>query len=410
MRVLHVNKFFHPRAGAETSFLQTRRLLLERGHEVLDFAMRHPENLHSPYEAHFAPFRSYDGTGGIARRGHDAVASVYSVSARRCLAGLLEERAPDVAHLHNVYHQLSLSVVDELRARGVPIVMTLHDWKVACPAYTLYTEGAPCRRCPRGSVVNSIRHRCVKDSAAASTLAAAEAAVARARHTYAKIDRFIAPSRFAIEVAEMGGVPRDRVLLVPNFLPEDELAGAPSRRDRGPRIFYAGRLDPTKGLRELFLAFARLPPQVELRIAGSGELEDEVRDVARRDPRIAYLGRLSRDEVFAEYAAARAVVMPSVWEENGPLVLLEAQACGTPLIVSDRGGPREFVAHGETGLVVDPRDTESLANAMARLALDPELAARWGERARSRVLSEHNADRHYGCLLNAYSEAIAARD
>jgi len=107
-------------------------------------------------------------------------------------------------------------VVDELARRRVPIVLTLHDWKIACPAYTLFTEGAPCRRCVGGSVANAVRHRCVKGSVAASAIATAEAALARQRDTYGKIERFIAPSRFAVDVARMSGVEPRRIAHVPN--------------------------------------------------------------------------------------------------------------------------------------------------------------------------------------------------
>ena len=240
MRVLQVNKFFHPRAGAETAFLQTRDLLRAEGHDVIDFAMRHRDNLPSPYASFFAPERSYEPDGGAIRRTRDAVSSVYSLQARRALARLLDAHRPNVAHLHNVYHQLTLSLVDELAARRIPIVLTLHDWKIVCPAYTLFTEGAPCRRCPSGSVINAIRHRCVKGSTAASALAAGEAAIARRRGTYGKVQRVIAPSRFGIAVAELAGIHPNRVDYVPNFLPDAELAGNVPAADH--RLLYAGRL------------------------------------------------------------------------------------------------------------------------------------------------------------------------
>src|SRR5262245_39238650 len=237
--------------------------------------MRHPANLPSPYERYFAPARSYAGDGGLVRRVGDAASSVYSWKARRALGALLDVRRPDVAHLHNVYHQLTLSVVDELARRRIPIVLTLHDWKIACPAYTLFTEGRPCGRCVHGSVANAVVHRCVKSSRAASGLAATEAAIARHRDTYGKVQRFIAPSRFAAGVAGMAGVERRRVDYVPNFLADAELAAEPSDGTREPIFFAAGRLDATKGVRELLSAFARVEG-AQLRIAGGGELEGEV--------------------------------------------------------------------------------------------------------------------------------------
>jgi glycosyltransferase involved in cell wall biosynthesis len=406
--VLQVNKFFHPRAGAETAFLQTRDLLSAHGHEVVDFAMRHPANLDSPYERYFAPSRAYEGGGRLDRRVRDAASSVYSWKARRSLAALLDARRPDVAHLHNVYHQLTLSVIDELARRRVPIVLTLHDWKLACPAYTLFTDGAPCRRCVRGSVVNAVVHRCVKGSALASGLAAAEAAIARRRGSYAKVQRFIAPSRFAAGVAGMAGVAPDRVAYVPNFLTDAELSARPPEGAREPAFLYAGRLDETKGIRQLLDAFARVEaPAATLRVAGAGPLEDDVRAAAVRDRRIAYRGRIERAEVLRELERARAVVLPSIWEDNGPLAILEAQARGAALVVTDRGGPPEFVRDGQSGLVVPAEDVEALAGALRRLAADPELAGRLGERGRRDVEAEHSARRHYERLLTVYSQAIS---
>ncbi len=408
MRILQVNKFFHPRDGAETAFLQTRDLLRAEGHDVIDFAMRHADNLPSPYESFFAPERRYEPAGGVVRRTRDAASSVYSLQARRALARLLDAHRPDVAHLHNVYHQLTLSLVDELAARRIPIVLTLHDWKVACPAYTLFTKGAPCRRCPSGTVINAIRHRCVKGSTAGSALAAGESQLARRRGTYGKVQRVIAPSRFGVAIAKLAGIRPSRAEYVPNFLPDAELTASSPAADHGPRLLYAGRLHETKGIRPMLAAFAHVRAPASLRIAGSGELEHEVRSAAGQDSRIQYLGRLPRPQLYEEFEKARCVVLPSLYEDNGPFVILEAQAKAKALIVTDRGGPSEFVRCGETGLVVDPEDVASLAAAMERMARDMEAAREWGHRAQVRVREEHSASRHYERLFSVYNTAIAA--
>lgn len=405
MRVLQVNKFFHPRAGAETAFLQTRELLRAHGDEVIDFAMSHPDNLPSPYSAFFAPERSYED-GSTAQRARDALSSIYSVSTRRALSRLLDAHRPDVAHLHNIYHQLTLSLVDELAQRRIPMVLTIHDWKVACPAYTLFTEGAPCRRCPTSGVTNAIRHRCVKGSVGASAVAATEAALTHHRRTYGKIQRFIAPSRFGGSIAQLAGIEPRRVEYIPNFLPDAEFTSTTTAANVGSSLFYAGRLDVTKGIRPLLDAFARVRAPAQLRIAGSGEMEQDVHIAASRDARIAHLGRLSRTEVYRELERARAVVLPSLYEDNGPLIILEAQARARAMIVTDRGGPPEFVRCNETGLVVDPEDTAQLAAAMERMLSDEDAARGWGARARERVVREHNAGRHYDALVRVYDAAI----
>lgn len=407
--VLLVNKFFHPRAGAETAFLHTRDLLHGRGHRVIDFAMQHPANLNSEQEQHFAPRREYEGDddrGGV-RKAVDGVSTVYSWGARRSLARLLDEERPDVAHLHNVYHQLTLSIVDELQARDIPIVQTLHDWKIACPAYTLFRDGGPCRLCPESGVVNAVRHRCLKGSRAASALAAAEAALAHRRHTYEKIGLFLAPSAFAGDVARLAGMPPETIRRLPYFLPDPEVVLEVDTSLRTDPVFlFSGRLEETKGVLDLLAAFGRIRGSAVLRIAGWGPLEPVAHEAAARDPRIEVLGRVPRERVLAEASRARALVLPSIWEDNWPLAILEAQARGTPVIASDRGGLPECVEHGVDGLTVRAGDVDGLAEAIDRLAADPLLAAGMGEHARARVLRDHRADDHYVDLVAAYEHVI----
>lgn len=407
--VLLVNKFFRPGAGAETAFLHTRGLLRERGHRVIDFAMKHPSNLASDQERYFAPRREYDAAEKRTTLGKvvDGATTVYSFGARRALARLLDEERPDVAHLHNVYHQLTLSIVDELSARDIPVVQTLHDWKIACPAYTLYRDGGPCRLCPESGVLNAVRHRCLKNSRAASALAAAEAALAHRRRTYEKINLFLAPSGFAGEVAQLAGTSPERIRRLPYFLPDSEVILEVETAPRpNPVFLFAGRLEETKGVKDLLAAFSRVPGEAVLRIAGWGPLEPMAREAAGRDPRIDFLGRVPRERVLSEAARARALVLPSVWEDNWPLAILEAQARGTPVIASDRGGLAECVATGVDGLTVRAGDVEALAGAIERLAADPGLAAHMGREARARVMRDHRADEHYVALMAAYEHVI----
>jgi glycosyltransferase involved in cell wall biosynthesis len=406
VKVLLVNKYLYSRAGAETALLHTRDLLLANGHEVIDFAMTHPENLSSRYEGFFAPSRSYDGGGAaaVAQRVRDGAATIYSVGARRALVRLLNTVRPDVAHLHNIYHQLTFSIVDELASRGIPMVQTIHDWKIACPAYTLFTEGAPCRRCPESNVLKAVRHRCVKDSVAGSSIAAVEAAVAHKRGSYHRVATYIAPSDFARSVVMLAGIPAEQVRRLTYLFPREELAPT-SQLPREPLFFHAGRLDETKGVRQLLAAFAATPANARLEVAGWGALEDEVRAAAARDARITFLGRLPRETVLERLSHSRALLLPSIWEDNCPLIMLEAQARSTPAIVSDRGGPREFVRDGEHGFVIDPEDTATFARRIADMTEDAETGAALGARGHQRLLAEHDPDLHYRDLMTIYNGA-----
>jgi glycosyltransferase involved in cell wall biosynthesis len=188
-------------------------------------------------------------------------------------------------------------------------------------------------------------------------------------------------------------------------MPEAEIGETPSDLPRGATFFHGGRLEQTKGVRQLLAAFGQVEVSARLVIAGWGELEGAVRAAARRDRRIEFVGRVSRAEVMDLLSTSRALLLPSIWEDNCPLVMLEAQARGTPAIVSDRGGPPEFVVDGEHGFVVDPDDTAAFATCITRLAVDPRLAAAMGARARRRLIDRHNASSHYDGLMTIYREA-----
>ena len=413
MRILQIHKFFYPHAGSETVLFHTRDLLIRNGHEVVDFAMEHPENLASPYQQFFAPRREYlDVSRPLPARARDAIASVYSLAARGRLRSLLGQTRPDVAHIHIIYHQLTMSIVDELARANVPMVMTLHDYKIGCPAYVLYRDGSPCHDCTNGAIYNVVRHNCIKGSRPASLLAGLEAAVSRLTGKYHKIDAYICPSAFVGEVAIETGIPRDRVHVLPNFLPEDEVHEPVGSLGESPRFFFAGRLEEVKGIGDLLEAFAEGDPGLgTLVIAGAGgSLEPAVRDAAARGDNIEYLGRLDREEVLQQLRIARAAVLPSRWDENNPMSILEARTLGIPVIVSDRGGLPEMVADGVDGLVVPAGDVRALRKALGALAANRDTAERLGRVGLERFRRENTAASHYETLMKVYTAARARHD
>src|SRR3954451_17424374 len=411
MRILQVHKFFYPHAGSETVLFHTRKLLTERGHVVLDFAMEHPDNVESDYSKYFPRRREYtDGSRPLSLRAWDAAASVYSVGAKRSLRRLLEREKVDVAHLHIVYHQLTMSVVDELAAAGIPVVMTLHDYKIGCPAYVLYRDGKPCYDCASGGAAGVVRHKCVKGSRAASVIAGAEAMVAHRLRKYDKVDMYVCPSGFAGDIAIRTGVDPRRVRVIPNFLPDDEVREPVDRLASDPEFFFAGRLEEVKGIGELLEAFESGSAGMgKLVVAGAGgDLEVRVKKAAERTPAIDYRGRWTRDEVREQLRRSRAAVLPSRWNENNPMSILEARSLGVPVVVSDRGGLPEMVSDGADGLVVEAGDVLGLRQAMTTLAEDRGLAERFGATGRERFLRENTAEAHYRALLGVYDEVGAA--
>jgi glycosyltransferase involved in cell wall biosynthesis len=405
MRVLLANKFFRPGAGAETAFFATRGLLQEAGHDVVDFGMAGADNAPTPYASYFAPARSYDGSGRLVKRVGDAVASIYSPSARAAIRRLIRDTRPDVAHLHNIYHQLTLSIVDELAAQGVPTVLTLHDYKIVCPSYSLFTEGQRCRRCVDGHTFHVVPHRCIKGSVAASALGAVETAVARARHSYEQVDELISPSRFLADLAACR-VPTERVHVLPNFLPIDELSEPVAAADRDRVVFYAGRLEEVKGLGPLVAAFRDYDTGgTRLVVAGDGPLRAEIEAVARQVDRIEYVGRLTRAEVDGRLRRAAGLVVPSIWEENCPMIVLEARVAGTPVIAARGGGLSELITDGVDGLLCEPADPAAIAVAVRRLADDAAARAAMAAAGQQRFRRDHAPAAHLAGLERVYAAA-----
>jgi glycosyltransferase involved in cell wall biosynthesis len=408
MRVLQVNKFLYGGAGAETVMFRTADLLRAHGHEVSFFAMQDPRNVPCAESKYFPRGRYYDAQHGLISSARDAASSIYSLDARRALRRLLHDQRPDVAHLHNVYHQLTLSVVDELAAQAIPIVMTLHDYKPVCPSYVLYTDGAPCHRCVTGHPGHAVAHRCIKGSRAASAVGAAEALLARTRKLYERIDAFISPSRYLADVMVEGGLPEERMHVIPNFVADEQFReGFPPKVTGTPIVLFVGRLEEVKGVRVLLEAARLVGPDVTVIVVGHGPLEVEVQQAADEGI-VDYLGRRNWDEIAQLMDQARALVVPSLWEENCPMVVLEAGARGCPVVASDRGGLRELVHHGEDGLLFAAGDVGALSDALLKLISDDVLLARLRVTRSARTRAQNTSNAYMPLLLRVYNAALEA--
>jgi glycosyltransferase involved in cell wall biosynthesis len=403
VRVLLANKYYGRRGGAESVVLQTQRLLEGAGHEVIPFAMLYDGGEQSEWSEFFVPGREYF-EGSIVRRVGDSLAAIYSFDARRRLRKLLGVAGVDVAHLHNVYHQLSLSVVDELRAARVPIVMTLHDYKAACPNYQLLTHDGLCQRCVGDGYWHAVRHRCLKGSIAGSTVAAVEAYLNRFRRQYGKIDLFVAPSGFLRDVMVRAGLPAARIAVLPNAVSvEDRPRPMPSR----PRFVYFGRLSNEKGLDAVLDASKQVPQDVEIALFGTGPQEPQLRQRVELEGLPVQLGGfVSTGVLTEELRRATAALLPSQWYENCPMSVLEAGAMGVPTIASEIGGIPELISTGVDGLLIPPGDVDALATAMTDLADKPERAEALGAAAHARVAERHNESLYVEALVDHYRAVL----
>jgi glycosyltransferase involved in cell wall biosynthesis len=417
--LLLVNKFYHdvgPAGGVGRYLLQEEEDLAARGWRVVPFAMADEHARRSAWERYFVRARDYRRPRWSASAPGDALSLIWNREAARNLEALIAAARPDAVHLHNVYHHLSPSILPVLRRHRLPVVMTLHDLRLLCPAIHMLRRGEVCERCRGGRFHQAVLGPCVKDSRPASLLAALETAHHTWRRLYpATVARFLCPSAFYVAKYREWGFPAERLEHLPNFV--DLAAWRPLPRAAADGCLYFGRLSREKGLATLLRAHARWTaaraaaggsPPPPLRLAGSGPQMEELRRLAAGlpDARIEFLGPLAPDDLRREIARARFTVLPSEWYENGPLALLESLAAGVPVVGAAIGGIPEHLRPGRNGVLFAPGDEADLARALDEADRLPATA-----RAEARLAAEQLYGRrgHMDRLEAVLGEAIAQR-
>jgi glycosyltransferase involved in cell wall biosynthesis len=405
MRVLLIGNHWTPGpGGAETMLAGTAQTLRDQGHLVFPFAVRESATLDTPL-IDLLPAAA----GASARtRFAQAWAGTWSPAAYRATSAAIAAARPDIAQVHHVYERLTTSTLDALRAGGIPTVHVLHDYKAVCPNYRLYRGGAPCTECLNGSYFQVARHRCLEGSRWRSVAAAVEGYAATGRQLYHRVDRLIAPSAFLRDRVVEGGLPRERISVLPNPV---AAAPEPSAAPADPPYFvYAGRLVAEKGLDVLLDAARALPPRTRIRIIGGGRLAGRLGERVRleRLP-VDLLGAQPPPVVAAQIRGAVAALLPALWWENCPMAVLEAAAQGVPVVACAVGGIPELVHSGDNGLLVPPNDPTALTDAMRELLDDPALVRRLGVAGWRRVRDRHDPQDYGRKLTSVFDEVIAAR-
>ena len=426
MRVLMVNAFHWLKGGVERTVFDETRWLEAAGYEVAHFAIRDPRNVPSPFEEQFAPPADYGESTPAWRQLGQLARAIWSAPAGRALAGLLYAVRPEVAHVHAPSRYLTPSVIAELHRMGVPIVMTLHDFKPWCTNRVLFARGEVCERCRGGHHWHAVTTGCVQRSHLKSLVGAIEAYEHDRRRAYAPIRLWIAPSRFVRDKAiELGAdAARMRVLVhgvealpvsEPAWVgsshmsrqaePQPPASAAPDLPERF--ALYAGRLSEEKGVR-LLPALAREIAPVPLVVAGGGPLAAWLAECPEAEPgsgTLRLLGHLDAVTLAQVRARAAVVLVPSLFPETFGYAVAEAQMDARPVVASRIGALTELVEHEVTGLLVTPGDGVALAQATKRVLAGP-AAARWGEAARARAQAAFAPDAHTRGLRALYEEAM----
>lgn len=406
MKILYCNKYNFRFSGTEVYLFELMDLMRSHGHLAELFSMADPRGEATRYEKYLVPPVNFKATPmGRMTRLRLAGHAVYSTQARQCLRGMIAAFRPDLAHVRNIYHHLSPSVLWELKAQGVPVIYHLNDFKLICPSYNLVAHGCACEACRGGRFSNVVTQRCYAGGRSQAAVLAAEAYVHRWLGTYQKcVDQFVAPSQFVKEKLVQHGFAESRITVIRHFhrLPEQAFPSP-----HGGPILYFGRLSPEKGVAGLVRAMQHVRG-VQLQIAGDGPLRRELETLAfdLKLVNVQFLGQLFGRELDRVIAASRFTVMPSLAYETFGKSILESFAWGRAVIASDLGSRRELVHHGENGLLFEPGNEEQMAETIAHLADRPRLAEAMGAAGRRLVETEHAPEQHYRAMAGLYERVV----
>jgi glycosyltransferase involved in cell wall biosynthesis len=389
-KILLVHNFYQQPGGEDYAFLAEADLLRSHGHDVREYV---------------------DDNRRLGQIGHTALGcgTVWSASSCRRLHNVLEKWQPDVTHFHNTFPLISPGAYWTCREAGVPVVQTLHNYRLVCPAGLLSRNGRPCEECldtmaPWPGIV----HACYRETRALTALVSVMLVTHRLLGTWAgKVDVYVALSEFAKRKFIQGGLPAERIVVKPNFVVSDPGPRCAS----GDYALFVGRLAREKGVRLLLNAWAMLRTLIPLHVVGDGPLRNELEAESSKkgNSQIRFLGKKERSEIFGLIKGARFLVFPSECYENFPLVIAEAFACGVPVIASRLGAMQEIVEEDRTGLHFTPGNAKELRDEVEWAWTHPEQLAEMGRAARAEYEVKYTAELNYARLMAIYSVVIGSR-
>ena len=403
MKILLINKFLYPKGGDAISTLTTGKILEAHGHEVVFWGMDHPDNPAYPYKDYFISQVDYESSNGFSVKARTAMNILYSFEAKKKMAALLKNFQPDMVHLNNFAHQISPSILDAIKDHHIPVVMTMHDYKMVCPTYSMLCKGKVCERCMGGRFYRCGINRCTKGSLFKSMVNVAEMYLHhRVLHIYDKIDLYISPSRFLkYKAAEMGL--KGEVAYLPNCV--DVFGFEPGFEWQEKSIVYVGRLSNEKGVETLIDAVNGI--DIKLKIIGDGPLRGYLEEKIKAGAitNVDFLGYRTGQDLHNEIRNSMFLVIPSECYENNPLTVIEAFALGKPVLGARIGGIPELVRDYETGLTYTSGDVVDLKEKITQMLENKEKIPEMGKNARSLVERELNAEVYYHNLMAIYQKA-----
>ncbi|MBA3914319.1 MAG: glycosyltransferase family 4 protein [Acidobacteriales bacterium] len=394
MKILVIHNGYRVPGGDQVVVDQECKLLRAGGHEVVLYYRSNKET------------ESYTGLKQLVVLKQ----MLWAGDVRHEIADLVRSEKPDIAHIHNTFIVISPSIYSALHGAGVPVVQSLHDYRLFCPAAFFYRHGHTCEECVDHGVWRGVLHACYRESRGATAAVAATLVLHHGAGTWANnVDRFIALTQFAREKFIRAGLPAERISVKPNFIYADY---SPNAEHDSDYAIYAGRLAPEKGVDVLLRAWSKVKERIPLLIVGDGPSLPGLRSLAEDLglKNIDFAGRLSWDQTLGAMQKARFLLFPSVSYEGFPMTIVEAFACAKSVICTRLGSMPEIVQHGRTGLTFEPGSVDEFADRIDWALANPQELRAMGKEARKEYEHRYSPETNYKLLMGIYQRAMRERN
>ncbi|WP_293966159.1 glycosyltransferase [uncultured Eubacterium sp.] len=399
MRILLVNKFHYLRGGSEKYYFELAKLLKDHGHTVAFFSMKNENNIKTGDREYFVD--EIDMNTGSK---FEALNVIYSKKNKALMEKALEEFKPDIVHINNFQRQLSASIIDAVKEKNIPLIMTAHDLNPICPASIMLYNGEVCEDCITKGYTSCIKKKCIKNSMLKSVLGYIEKKYYDLHKIFCKVDCIISPSEFNKNQLLKGKLKCNDITVIHNFVNETKKTDY----TLGDGAFYFGRLSKEKGILNLIEAINNIPG-ARLIIAGDGPERENIQAYIKEhklENRITLLGYLNQNDIRENIRKCRFVTVPSIWYENCPYSILETMEIGKPIIGSKIGGIPELIQDGINGFTYEHNDVTKLTNILMKLFGNDETVKQFSKNSKQIFIQNYSAEAYYNKLMTVYNKYI----
>jgi len=411
MNILIANWKWDEGGGDWTYIKNIIELYTKKGHHIIPFSTKDGRNGPSAFSEYYVERLDYESISKkkTLKNSYDVLCrSIYSKDSRSKIFQLLRKNRVDLAHLNNIHNHLTPSIIPVLKKKNVPIIWTLHDYKIMCPNATLYNKSGLCEKCQAHNYLFCLFNRCKRNSYSASLVAALESYLFSFMNIYRYVDVFICPSDIVCDKVAESGIPRHKIVKIPHLYDSAEIDeiyfGTTEEDPSASYILFLGRLEPNKGVLTLLRAMKMLP-DIRLLIAGTGSQEKELIDYIRLHnlDNVEVLGSLSKPEALKKIRMAKIIVCPSEWLEVFGYVITESMMMGKPVIASNIGAIPELIVDEVTGILFKPGDDQQLAQKIRWVFSDTALRKKIGQNARTHAKGISDMETYYKALTAIFS-------